>query len=457
MPRLNALAGTLLGALAAWLEVPHPFVDYDTSYALLWGSNLAHGRTPDYSVALAPTPHPLAELAGIALAPLGDGAETAAVVIAYLALGALGYLTYRLGAAWFGAPAGLLAAAIVLTRVPVLSFGVRAYVDIPYVALVLAALLAETRRPRAGAPVLALLGLAGLLRPEAWLFAAAYLAWVGRGRARREVLGLAALAAAAPALWLASDWLIAGNALHSLTGTRDTARTLQRRTGLASVPLVAPRRLGEILREPVLVGAAGGGLLALAWLRERATLLALAVAGSLAAFCVLAAAGLPVIGRYLLLPATIMAIFGGAGAFGWMQLRIGDSRRHAWMGFAALAAVLFAAFAPAQVSRVRSLRADIAIQRGIRDDLHAVARSIAPGCGPVAVPNHRPLPLLGLWGARGVLPPPARGYYLDPASGSVERNFMLDAHDASRVVASVPPGFALVARNASWRLFARCG
>src|SRR5919204_231701 len=202
MPRLNALAGTLLGALVAWLEVPHPFVVYNTSYALLWGSDLAHGRTPDYSVALAPTPHPLAELAGIALAPLGDGAETAAVVIAYLALGALGYLAYRLGAAWFCAPAGLLAAAILLTRIPVLSFGVRAYVDIPYVALVLAALLAETRRPRAGAPIL--------------------------------------------------------------------------------------------------------------------------------------------------------AIFCGAGAFGWMQLRIGDSRRHAWMGFAALAAVLFAAFAPAQVSRVRS-------------------------------------------------------------------------------------------------------
>src|SRR5919198_5202807 len=96
-------------------------------------------------------------------------------------LNALGYVTYRLGAAWFGAPAGLLAAAIVLTRAPVLSFGVRAYADIPYVALVLAALLAETRRPRAGAPVLGLLGLAGLLRPEAWLFAAGYLAGGARG------------------------------------------------------------------------------------------------------------------------------------------------------------------------------------------------------------------------------------------------------------------------------------
>ena len=57
---------------------------------------------------------------------------------------------------------------------PVISYGVRAYLDIPYVAFVLGALLVESRRPRAGAPVLALLALAGLLRPEAWVFSGLY-------------------------------------------------------------------------------------------------------------------------------------------------------------------------------------------------------------------------------------------------------------------------------------------
>ena len=107
-------------------------------------------------------------------------------MLAFLALGALGWLVYALGAAWFGPWAGVLAAAIILTREPVLDFGARAYVDIPYLVLVLGALLVETRRPRAGAPVLALLAVAGLLRPEAWLFSAAYwlyLAWRG-GRDR---------------------------------------------------------------------------------------------------------------------------------------------------------------------------------------------------------------------------------------------------------------------------------
>ena len=60
------------------------------------------------------------------------------MLLAFVALGAVGYLTYRLGALWFGVPAGLLAAVIILTREPVLSYGTRAYVDLPYLALVLA-------------------------------------------------------------------------------------------------------------------------------------------------------------------------------------------------------------------------------------------------------------------------------------------------------------------------------
>ena len=107
----------------------------------------------------------------------------------------------------------MLAAVIVLTRVPILDFGARAYVDIPYAVLVLGALLAETRRPRCGAPVLGLLALAGLIRPEAWLFSAAYVVWLlgpglrsaargggpARGAGWRDALPLLVLAAIRPA------------------------------------------------------------------------------------------------------------------------------------------------------------------------------------------------------------------------------------------------------------------
>ena len=104
-------------------------------------------------------------------------------VLAFLALGILGWLVYALGRAWFNGATGVVAALIVLTREPVFSYGVRAYVDIPYICLLLGALLVETRRPRAGTPVLVLVALAGLLRPEAWLFAFAYVIWLWRGGA----------------------------------------------------------------------------------------------------------------------------------------------------------------------------------------------------------------------------------------------------------------------------------
>ena len=100
------------------------------------------------------------------------------MVVAYLSLGLVGYLVYRLGSLWFDRPIGAVAALIVLSRAPYLSNGLRAYVDLPYIALCLGALLIETRKPRAGWPVLALLALAGLLRPEAWLFSLAYLAYL---------------------------------------------------------------------------------------------------------------------------------------------------------------------------------------------------------------------------------------------------------------------------------------
>jgi len=205
------------------------------------------------------------------------------VALGFLALSACAWVTYRLGSAWFGRAAGAVAAIVLLTRVPVLSYGVRAYVDVPYMLLVLSALLVESRRPRAGAPVLALLGLAGLLRPEAWVFSGIY--WVVLvvssarsypARTRGELARLAVLAAAAPAIWVLSDLLVTGNAMWSLTNTKHTAVTLGRAHGIGDVPQYIPRRIGEVVRPAVLAGAALGGVLSLMWLGSRARLAAIA-------------------------------------------------------------------------------------------------------------------------------------------------------------------------------------
>jgi hypothetical protein len=159
---------------ALLLVFPVGFPNYDTIYALVWGRELAYGVSPDYGAALPPTPHPLTDLIGLVTTPLGDGAITVTMVVAYASLGLIGFFVYRLGSLWFDRWIGAVAAAIVLTRAPYLSNGLRAYIDLPYIALCLGALVIEAKRPRAGWPVLALLVPAGLLRPEAWLFAGAY-------------------------------------------------------------------------------------------------------------------------------------------------------------------------------------------------------------------------------------------------------------------------------------------
>ncbi|HEY8502037.1 MAG TPA: hypothetical protein VIL21_05080, partial [Solirubrobacterales bacterium] len=169
---------------ALLLVFPVGFPNYDTIYALVWGRELAHGQGPDYGAALPPTPHPLADLLGLVATPLGDGAITATMIAAYASLALCGYLVYRLGTIWFDRWIGALAAAIVLTRAPFLSNGLRAYVDLPYIALCLGALTIEAKRPRAGWPVLTLLALAGLLRPEAWLFSIVYLVYLAVDRER---------------------------------------------------------------------------------------------------------------------------------------------------------------------------------------------------------------------------------------------------------------------------------
>jgi hypothetical protein len=457
------------------------FANYDTLYALAWGGQLSRGQTPAYDVAVAPTPHPLLEALGLALSPLGPHTiERVTVALGFLALATCGWAVYELGAQWFGKAAGALAALILLTRVPILSYGVRAYVDVPYLLLVLSALLVESRArasedrghaaqgASSGAPVLALLALAGLLRPEAWALSGLYwlylMIWRRRPRRNRELAGLALLAALAPIVWVLSDLAVTGDALWSLTNTRHTASVLGRVTGIGNVPQYVPRRIGEILRPPVLAGAALGGVLSLLWLRQRALIGAIAGVLAVVVFVAVAAAGLPINTRYAFLAAAILCVFCGAGAFGWMRLQRGDPRRRWWMAGGALVLVALIAYAPAQYHSAHRELDKLARQQRIEDDLVALVddRSITLRCGPIGVPNHAPVPLLALY----LKTSPARvinaqvnqissGEYVDPASKEVEEAYVLDPRDP-HVPVNVPPGFREVHANRSWLIFQRC-
>lgn len=458
------------------------FANYDTLYALAWGGQLSRGSTPAYGVPIAPTPHPLIELLGLVLAPLGPHAVTVVTVaLGFLALSACGWVLYRLGEQWFGWAAGALAALIFLTRVPVLSYGVRAYVDVPYVLLVLCALLIESRRCRAGVPVLALFALAGLLRPEAWAFSALYWLYLmglmprslqarlgdgptWRTLTRQQLWRLTLLAAAAPLVWVLSDLLITGDPLWSLTNTQHTAETLGRETGIAKVPEYIPRRIGAVLRPPVLFGAAIGGVLSLLWLRRRALFGAIAGVIAVVVFAALASVGLPIDERYAFLSAAILCIFCGAGAFGWTRLPSGDRRRRPWMAAGALVLVALVAYVPSQYHTANRELGKLARQQSIEGDLLALVRSHAINlrCGPIGVPNHAPVPLLALYlktSPRNIVSPEAghisSGIYVDPANREVEEDYVLDPRDPVEKV-SVPPGFSEAATNRSWLLFQRC-
>jgi hypothetical protein len=478
--RLAALPAVIVGAVALRLIAGVGFANYDTLYALTWGGQLARGETPAYDLPIAPTPHPLIEALGVVLYPLGPRAvEQVTVWLGFLALAACGWVVYRLASLWFGRAAGALAALILLTRVPILSYGVRAYVDVPYLLLVLGAVLVEARRrdagrAPAGAPVLALLALAGLLRPEAWAFSGLYLLyvvlWQRRAdqsepqRSRRELAGLTLLAASAPLVWVLSDLAITGDALWSLTNTRHTAQTLDRITGIANVPEYVPRRVGEILRPPVLAGAALGGVLSLLWLRARAIGAALAGALAVLVFVAVAVAGLPINTRYGFLTAAILCVFCGAGAFGWTRLDASDARRRWWMAGGALVLVALVAFTPSQYKSAHRELNKLARQQEIQDDLLALVDShaISLRCGPVEAPNHAPVPLLALYlktspanVVSGQVGTVADGVYVDPASKEVEQDYVLDPHDPHRPV-NVPPGFLEAHANASWLIFQHC-
>ena len=443
-PLFDVLGSGLIG-LAMFAFFGRTFLNYDTFYALLWGGDLAHGHTPDYRVPSAPTPHPLAILAGIPASLFGDGGETVMLILVVAAMGALTVGVFRLGDELFGRGVGVLAALIVATRVPLLNYGIRGYVDLAEIALVVWAAVLEARRPRRGAAVLVLLAVAGLLRPEAWLYSLAYWLWLLPARAWEERVRLALLVASAPLAWGLSDLAISGDFLWSLHGTRDLASELGRQTGLFNAIKTAPRRLGEILRLPELIAALVGFVLALKEDTRRAALPA-AIAGLNAlAFALFAVAGLSLLGRYLFLASVMLALFAAYACLRWRPF-----------GYALLAAIVVF-FGLQQVDRLTSLRTDIRARAQVQSDLHALA---LPACRPVYVAGHRMVPLLAYWHdlrPKTILvqePLLGAGQFVLPANPRVQRLSILDPHEPVPRTLRPPSGWREADGNRSWIAYA---
>jgi hypothetical protein len=483
-----------VAAVSAVLLIVFPvgFPNYDTIYALVWGRELAHGMSPDYGAALPPTPHPLIDFLGLVTTPFGEAPITVTMILAYISLGLIAYFVYRLGTTWFDRWVGVLAAVIVLTRAPFLSNGLRAYVDLPYIALCLGALYVEARKPRAGWPVLALLVPAGLLRPEAWGFAIAYWLWLAfdvrrgqgglwgwevvwrRERGTKELAWLAALALAGPVIWVLFDAITTGDPLYSLTGTQETVESLKRQTGPVDLVVYGPRRLGEVMQWPGMIGGFGGLLLGICLLRRRSALGFAAVVLALLAFAFLAAAGLAIIARYTMLAGAILSIFFALALLGWRFVDQGNPWRRRWQVFAAIVLAMVLIWLPNQWNLDRQVHTDLTNQGKIEGDLTDLVDqgAFSPACGPIAVPNHRAVPRLAfgldvrptdIVSASEAVSAEEKhklaeaGYWVQPASKFVIHNYILDPNDKTNFEIEVPPGFREVARNDSWIIYSSCG
>jgi hypothetical protein len=467
-PRVEyAVVGTLaVVTVLAWALVP-TYPNYDTYYHLVWGRELLDGVKPTFTAYAAPTEHPLflviCGLAGL----IGGGADRLLVLICALSLVVLAWGTYRVGEAVFGRWAGLLGALFVGSSFAFLLYAARAYVDVPFLAIVLWAAAMEARSPRRGRPVMALLAIAGLLRPEAWVLAGAYWLWCAWPFPQRGVRpDLLVLAVAAPLIWAGVDLWDTGDPLFSLHATSDLADELNRNRGLGDVPRSFVSFVVDAARPPVALAAVAGAVLAWRLRTARAAHVPIALFGAgVLTFIATGLAGLSVLPRYLTVPVVAVCIVAGYGVLGFTTLPDGALRRW-WTRAAIAAAVLGAVFVVIKAPVVNRLTAELRFIRGTHTDLVAilheppVQRSLR--CGPITFPNYRLVP-----DTRWILDLPASRVGARSAQRRIRgvAMFVIGRKELERFgfaagaspSTNVPdPGFAPIARNARYVAYASC-
>jgi hypothetical protein len=435
---------------------------------LNWGRELADGWVPGYETVAASPPHPLSVAAAALAAPLGtDGAFDAIRAVVLLSYGATAWIAFRLGEEAFSWPAGVVAGLAVALNPTLGREAAGGFQDVPFVALALGALLLEVQRPRRGASVLALIGIAGLLRPEAWLLGGAYWLYLFPALGRGERLRTAGLVALPAVLWVLGDLLVTGDPLHSSHSAGRAAVEAGFPHGLADVPDVAINAAGDYLSKPEFVAGLAGLCLGLALHRRAAVLLSACMALVAVAFVGAGVSELPLVERFLLLPAVGAIVFAGLAATGWLGRPPGPARR-LW---AAGALVLLAAavvVTPSQLDDLRSYRAVLSKRARVMRELRGLTRAHEAAfdeCPEVWAANFGMKSLLAYYadepGEQVRLAErerPRRGVVVLPATSASAREVQLGLASRRAIERSLRPGFRRLGENGSWELYARgCG
>ena len=195
------------------------YTSYDATYSLLWGRELLHGDLPSFGAYRAPTEHPLGLIFGAFFALFGRAGDRLMLLATLGSFIVMVAGLYRLGRETFTKLVGIAAAVVICTRFDFPFLAARGYIDIPYLALLLWAASMESAKTRRGTPVLVLLTLAGLLRPEAWIIAGLYWLWLFPVLSWRERFTSALIVASAPLIWTATDYIVTGDPLFSQNHT----------------------------------------------------------------------------------------------------------------------------------------------------------------------------------------------------------------------------------------------
>ncbi len=416
-------AALCVGALVGYFAFP-TYPTYDSFYALLWGRDLLHLQLPDFNVYRAPTEHPLAIAFGMFCSLFGQAGARLMVLGSIASFVALTVGLFRLTRLCFGPFVAVLAVLLTLTRLYDANLAAQGYLDLTYLALIVWATALEVERPRRGTPVLALLALAGLLRPDAWVLSGVYWLWcawparaalfpgAGRGgaggpssRARRGaetgppprvLLGYLALVCAAPLVWVAIDTLVTGDPLYSLHSTAVLAAELERTKGFTSVLAATWRYLVRIDKLPIVLGGLAGAVLGI-WLTPRRARVPLAVlALLLLVYVAEGAAGASVIDRYMMGAAALLLPFCALAIGGWSLLRKGSLLRRVWMA-AGAALLVYGAVAAVSVTSLSNARTTLAyhddFHEGLAAALHSQkVRAELARCPLLSLPDNKLIP-----------------------------------------------------------------
>jgi hypothetical protein len=336
------LVAVAVAALSALVIAPAP--SYDPWAWLLWGREIVHGTL---STAEGPAFKPLPVAAGALLAPLGEAAPVAWVIVARTGTVLAVLLAFRLGRELGGTVAGVVAAVAVALTGDLIGYSAAGAEPGWTIALALAGAEAW-RTGRARAALACGVGCA-LLRVEAWPFLLAFGIVLWRRRPQDRPL-LAACAVAVPALWFVPELLGSGDLLRS--GSRARMPNPGQPATEAVPALAALREAAALLLWPLWAGAL--------FAPRAARPLLFAGLAWIALVAVMAQAGFSGEPRYSLPGGALVAIAGAAGL-----VAVARERR----AVAALAAALLLVAAAPKLAGLPDLRSDQAYQRHLAADL----------------------------------------------------------------------------------------